>query len=269
LKTAKQEWSQEKLPVKVHMSSSTASASQSGTKHTASGQSPAISLKLIGFISTPEGLEDCTLASTLNAVREIFGIQNAAPVDVETRILSLAGLPSGLKRSETGAEPVSPKLLNMPAPVPYGMASFRFPGAQLTVQSLNAELSNGLGWTKSMLVKERIHLDGQPREGAIVRVGLMTRRADIARADFERLWVVDHARLVLESGPLFHRYASNILIGDAGWDGIVEQWFDSPAECAEHDRLVAEEKPAVRADIGRFISQAQSYIARTIGKVAC
>lgn len=226
-------------------------------------QDPPVALKLIAFVSAASGLERPAIRSAFRELRRTDESLQLGTAQVETRVLTLVASGAAPRAGDVGQS----KMLGTSVPIPYGMIEIRLPAACSAGRIVTAQLAAELGWSRSALLKERIHLDGQPRAGAIVRVGLMTRRPDIARSDFERLWAGDHARLVLESGPLFHRYATNILVGDEAWDGIIEQWFDSDAQCAEHDRRVAEEKPVVRADVGRFLGKVQTYIGRTVDRM--
>jgi hypothetical protein len=89
---------------------------------------------------------------------------------------------------------------------------------------------------------------------AVHRLGFVIRRPELDRDAFAAHWTGIHAPLVMASDPLFDHYVLHTMRGDGGpWDGIVDQRFRDVATWAEHDRRIVEERPHVRADIGRFV----------------
>jgi hypothetical protein len=68
--------------------------------------------------------------------------------------------------------------------------------------------------------------------------------------------------VVLEAGPLFDRHVVNLIESDGDADGVVEQQFADEETCREHDRQVLEDKPAVRADIHKFVGGAEQFVGR-------
>jgi hypothetical protein len=115
----------------------------------------------------------------------------------------------------------------------------------------------------AVAVHEHIRLaDGLARP-AVSRVGLMARRPGSTLDEFWEHWTNGHMPLVLSRRPLFTRYVANrVLDPRFGWDGVVEQWFDSVATLDEHDRRIRDEKPDVVADIPRFVGPMRHFVCQ-------
>jgi hypothetical protein len=95
-------------------------------------------------------------------------------------------------------------------------------------------------------------------------MALMRARAGMTREQFGEHWNHTHVPLVLAHNPLFFRYATNVPIGEAFADGVVEQWFDDETTFVEHDRRIATERKAVANDIPTFVGEIQTFIARPV-----
>ena len=108
-------------------------------------------------------------------------------------------------------------------------------------------------------VEESVVVAGEA--DGVCRVGLVERNASMTRARFWEYWNSRHAPLVLQHGPLFSRYVTNLVLDEGCTvDGIVEQWFPDEHTMREHDRRNAKEKPAIASDIPRFIRRTQQFV---------
>jgi len=98
-------------------------------------------------------------------------------------------------------------------------------------------------------------------EDSVWRVGLLRRRATLSHDEFVQHYLIRHVPLVMARDPLFDAYSVSLAIDAAasGWDAVVRQRFASLQTWAEHDRLVMEEKPKIREDLGRFVGDLVSY----------
>lgn len=115
-------------------------------------------------------------------------------------------------------------------------------------------------------VEEAVIIDG-PSSG-ICRVVVVTRKPGMTRAEFSQHWRDQHAPLVLQHGPLFHRYVqNNVRHDESAIDGIAEQWFADRSRVDEHDRLNAQEKPEVVCDLRRFIHSSQQLLTPLLSRV--
>ena len=104
--------------------------------------------------------------------------------------------------------------------------------------------------------------DGGDR-GGIYRLGLIRRLTSLDRDTFRRHYLQTHAPLVVQQNPLFDRYVVHIAnSGPSGWDAINEQRFDSAQRWAEHDALILATRPAVRADLRRFVGGMIQFAGR-------
>jgi hypothetical protein len=127
------------------------------------------------------------------------------------------------------------------------------------------ELLAAFGWDRLWAVETHVRYGGavDPDSGHIYRFAIAKRARHLDHAGFVAHYLDRHAPLVLRSRPLFDRYVVSVIeesdsdVADAAgggqWDAIAEQRFADHAQWAEHDRQLFEEKPAVRADLGRFL----------------
>jgi hypothetical protein len=100
-------------------------------------------------------------------------------------------------------------------------------------------------------------------ETGISRFGLIRKLSSISRADFEAHYHQVHIPLVMATGPLFDGYVVDFLAPGFGdqWDGVVEQFFSSAEVWEEHDRLLFDNKPQVRADMHEFVADVRQFAA--------
>ena len=97
----------------------------------------------------------------------------------------------------------------------------------------------------------------------IYRLGLIRRLASLDHQSFRSHYLETHAPLVVEQTPLFDRYVVHIAdSGQSGWDAINEQRFENVDRWAEHDALILETRPAVRADLRRFVAGMIQFAGR-------
>jgi hypothetical protein len=76
--------------------------------------------------------------------------------------------------------------------------------------------------------------------------------------EFRDHYLGHHVPMVMGLGPLFDHYVVN-LVDDGPWDSVTEQRFTDTKSWTEHDRQIREEKPAVMADLGRFLGHVTEF----------
>lgn len=102
--------------------------------------------------------------------------------------------------------------------------------------------------------------------GALSRLAFARRRSDIDHPQFVAHYLGTHVPLVMQAGPLFRRYVVR-LVDDPQWDAIVQQEFVDRDTWNEHDRLIFEQKPAIREDLGNFLGGIVQYSAQVVGRL--
>lgn len=134
----------------------------------------------------------------------------------------------------------------------------------LLVDAAPGQVAPGLS-VLSLAVRRHV-VTGDPSQmnpSDVARIGVLRRRVGLSRSAFQQHYLQRHVPLVMDHGPLFHHYSVCLVShADEPWDAIVWQTFDSLETWAEHDRLVMEEKPAVREDLATFVGELVSFEAR-------
>lgn len=96
-------------------------------------------------------------------------------------------------------------------------------------------------------------------------LGVLRKRSEDSSQEFAEHWRRTHAQVTLDYRPTFRRYVTNTVdavSGEFPWDGVVEQYFASLDELAEHVRLARTgERPEITADIPRFVSRMLIFAA--------
>jgi hypothetical protein len=152
--------------------------------------------------------------------------------------------------------------------VKAAMMAWTAGSARIEQCSLADISSSATTWASLTPVREHV-LMGPPEydDTALLRLAFLTRLDGLSASQFGRHWLDSHAPLVLASGPLFERYVVNLTEDEhAGWDGFVEQQFADEAARIEHDRQVLEDKPAVLADVRRFVGSARQFTVRVVAE---
>jgi hypothetical protein len=145
------------------------------------------------------------------------------------------------------------------SPAPDCVLTVQATGARGCEDALRDKVGELLATSAVYSVDESVVVAGEA--DGVCRVGLVERNASMTRARFWEYWNSRHAPLVLQHGPLFSRYVTNLVLDEGCTvDGIVEQWFPDEQTMREHDRRNAKEKPAIASDIPRFIRRTQQFL---------
>jgi hypothetical protein len=134
------------------------------------------------------------------------------------------------------------------------------PGTELDGEA-TASLEDEFGWPPVRRVAETVHVEpsGAPERG-VLAVGLLRRNPAMTRHEFGAHWNGVHAPMVIDAGPLFDGYVTNVATDDVdGWDGLVEQWYRDAEMFARHTSETRAHKPEIVADMERLLGGVALY----------
>jgi hypothetical protein len=135
-----------------------------------------------------------------------------------------------------------------------------------TAEVVDALLGASTGYTHGWRFHqhELLALPDGLEDGWVARVAMARGLPGLTHEQFMNYWLHAHAPLVISQGPGFRGYRLHDPVVPTElvpWDGFVEQFYPNLEAWTQHDNAIFESKPAVRADLAKFLGAVQQYCA--------